>query len=443
MWKNLRRSYWLTQEFFKRHFGVILKTITVVLVLAIGLTLSIRYIPGPRPVTRIGLIGKYTTETLPLTLQAQLSSGLITMDEEGLPQPALASSWEVSEDGLTYTFILNPALTWHDGTPLASADLNYNFKDVQIEKGDGRITFKLKEPFAPFFYAVEKPVLKQGLYGVGEYRLGKCVVYASVVQSCPLVSDRDKKIYKFYPTENAAITAFKLGEVDYLENLSYLPTDISNEPRFSITPNTHYPRIAVLFLNNNDATLQSKPARQALAYAIRDKSFGHSRALSPVGSNSWAFNPLVKEYDYDPERAKSLFAQDIQDPAGVTLELKTTLQYLDVAETVADNWREVLGVGVNVKVVSTIGTDYQALLIDYASPADPDQYTTWHSTQPGNLTRYTNLKVDKLLEDGRRTQDRKLRREIYQDFQRFLLEDSPAIFLFNTNSYDLSRKPIF
>jgi peptide/nickel transport system substrate-binding protein len=159
--------------------------------------------------------------------------------------------------------------------------------------------------------------------------------------------------------------------------------------------------------------------------------------------DSWVHNENVKTYEYDLEHAKSLLALDIQDIAELKLDLKTTLQYLEVAEEIATNWRDGLGIKVDVKVVPGITNDYQILLADYAPPLDPDQYGIWHSTQKTNFTRFTNLKVDKLLEDGRRTLDKKLRTEIYEDFQRFLLEDSPAVFLFETNTQTITRKSIF
>jgi peptide/nickel transport system substrate-binding protein len=93
-------------------------------------------------------------------------------------------------------------------------------------------------------------------------------------------------------------------------------------------------------------------------------------------------------------------------------------------------------------VVSSVTSDYQILLADFTPPIDPDQYSIWHSTQNTNFTHFSNLKIDKLLEDGRRTSDQKLRKEIYQDFQRFLLEDCPAVFLFKSNSYSISRKTL-
>lgn len=443
MFKQLRRTYWLTTEFLSRHVTLMWQTALIVLLLS-GVTVFLsRVVETPRPTTRIGLVGKYTPETLPQNIQVKLSTGLVSIENSGEAKPALASSWKVSDDGRTYEFTLDTEKTWNDGTHIKGSDINYNFKDVRVDTTPNSVTFALPAPYTPFLSAVSKPIIKDGRYGVGEYHLTKSVVYSGVLQAVNLASSKQVLIYKFYPTESAALTAYRLGEIDKIENLSRVPENLASEPRNLITQNHELSRTAVLFLNNNDQLLQSKSVRQALAYAIKDKSFGHPRAISPIASSSWAFNPLVKDYAFDESRAKTLFGQDVKDPSGVTIELKTTLQYLDVADIIATDWQAVLGIKVNVKVVTTLTSDYQVLLADYAPPTDPDQYTTWHSTQGTNYTHYTNLKVDKLLEDGRRTADLKLRRDIYQDFQRFLLEDSPAIFLFETTSFDLSRKPLF
>jgi len=326
---------------------------------------------------------------------------------------------------------------------LTPDDITYNFKDVEIGRGDNTITYRLKEPFSPFFSAVARPILKKNKLGTGEFRMVKSVISSGVLQSLTLESETKRLVYKFYPTETSSLTAYKLGEVDQLEGLSFISDSLSQDTTNILTEsNSSTNQQSVLFFNNNDAVLTSKSARQALSYAIQDKTFGKERSISPIDKSSWAYNSLVKTYDYDPEKAKSLFAQDIQDPGSQTLELKTMLQYLDIAESIATSWRETLGVKVDVKVVSSITSDYQILLTDFTLPIDPDQYTIWHSTQSTNFTHFSNLKIDKLLEDGRRTSDQKLRKEIYQDFQRFLLEDCPAVFLFKSSTYSLSRKSL-
>ena len=70
---------------------------------------------------------------------------------------------------------------------------------------------------------------------------------------------------------------------------------------------------------------------------------------------------------------------------------------------------------------------------------DPDQYTLWHSGQMNNITNYKNLRIDKLLEDGRQTVDIQSRIKIYADFQKYLLDDAPATFLYFPDIYTVTR----
>lgn len=444
MFKTLRRYYWVTKGFLARHLKIIVRTILLALSLVLIYFLFARYIPSPKHTTRIGRVGKYSLETFPADLQAMLSQGLVSVGSNGKVSPGLAKGWEVSDEGKVYTFTLDDTITWHDGTSLTPADITYNFKDVESTLGENTITYHLKEPFSPFFSVLSRPILKKNKIGTKDFRLIKTQVAGGVLYSITMENSQDRNIYKFYPTEASALTAYKLGEIDKIDHLSLIPNSITQDNTTVVSEDDSISnQQGILFFNNNDTVLTSKSARQALAYAIKDKTWGKERSLSPIDRSSWGYNNLVKSYDYDESRAKTLFGQDIKDPSSIKLELKTMLQYLDIAESIASSWRETLGVQVDVKVVSSITSDYQIILADFSPPLDPDQYSIWHSTQATNFTHFSNLKVDKLLEDGRRTSDLKLRKEIYQDFQRFLLEDCPAVFLFKSNSYTLSRKPLF
>ncbi len=76
-------------------------------------------------------------------------------------------------------------------------------------------------------------------------------------------------------------------------------------------------------------------------------------------------------------------------------------------------------------------------------PKDPDQYSLWHSTQmQTNITKYKNVKIDKLLEDARTTSDENKRKELYFDFQKFLMEDAPATFIYHPYRYQVNYKNI-
>ena len=82
------------------------------------------------------------------------------------------------------------------------------------------------------------------------------------------------------------------------------------------------------------------------------------------------------------------------------------------------------------------------LLAFWKLPADPDQYFFWHSTQVkgGNITGLKNVRIDKLLEDGRKTLNPADRKKEYVDFQKILADELPAAFLYYPYSYTVERK---
>ena len=104
---------------------------------------------------------------------------------------------------------------------------------------------------------------------------------------------------------------------------------------------------------------------------------------------------------------------------------------------------EKIGAAVNVIVVdpSVIQNEYirprqyEALLFGQILGADPDPFAFWHSSRkkdPGlNLALYNNQKADKILEDARQSLDLEFRQQKYVDFQKLLLEDMPAVFLYS------------
>ena len=114
-------------------------------------------------------------------------------------------------------------------------------------------------------------------------------------------------------------------------------------------------------------------------------------------------------------------------------------QELQLARLVQSNWQK-LGIKTKISTVESKPTNFQIFIGDFNLPRDPDEYTLWHSDQQNNITNYKNLRIDKLLEDGRQTVDISARRKIYQDLQKYMLDDPPATFLYFPYVYDISRK---
>jgi peptide/nickel transport system substrate-binding protein len=136
-----------------------------------------------------------------------------------------------------------------------------------------------------------------------------------------------------------------------------------------------------------------------------------------------------------PDKTSSL-SGEIKPPTHLTIQ--TMKQYLPAAQAIAAAWKK-LGINTSIQTVEGIPDSFQIYIGNFTIPQDPDQYTLWHSEGPDNITHYKNLRIDELLEDGRRTVNDKQRQQIYNDFQKFLLEDSPAVFLYYPDEYTISR----
>lgn len=417
----------------------------------------------------IGYIGEYNLFNLPKEIKEQLSVGLTKIEPDGSVKPLLAERWVVEEEGKRYRFLVKKKVTWQDGKELVPEDIHYNFSDVETIYTPGDVVFKLPDLFSPFPSVVSEPIFRQGiekhwlfftrptLIGIGEY---KVVDYEQVGQKLKelTIDGPDKRfIYRFYLTEGDALAAFKKGEIDTLADLVSVDS-VANWPTINITKNLATNTYLAVFFNTDDPLLP-KNVRQAFAYAIDvDETV---RATSPINPVSWAYLDGGKVYRKDMERAVERLLDGI--PAQpLHLELTTTALFITEAEQYRQNWEDLgkqaveacmakkdadqalcqnLAITINLKVSNFPDTsNFQLLLIGQEIPSDPDQYFLWHSGQTTNFTRYKNTRVDSLLEKGRQTLDQVERKAIYQEFQQFLQEDPPAIFVRHLNRYTIERK---
>jgi len=209
-------------------------------------------------------VGRFTLTNLPLDIQNRLSLGLTALAPDGTATPSLALRWEVSPDGKVYTFFLDPQISWHNHTSLQSPPLAYSIPDVTVTYPDSAtVKFELQQPFAPFPTVVSQPLFYQPKklplnltqlfrrrypLGVGEYRFQKAKFQGQYVSQILIESDQETRRYTFYPSEDAAITGFKLGEVDILEDIAD-PKALKNWANLVITPQVHFNRHVSLFFN--------------------------------------------------------------------------------------------------------------------------------------------------------------------------------------------------
>ncbi|HRN70225.1 MAG TPA: hypothetical protein PLS49_03485, partial [Candidatus Woesebacteria bacterium] len=148
-----------------------------------------------------------------------------------------------------------------------------------------------------------------------------------------------------------------------------------------------------------------------------------------------------KRFQYNPNTSSRIIERYTESSSAANLRISTYYDYLSLADKVKDNL-SAAGLHIDVEVLTgNLPNNFTLLLAQMTLSKDPDQYFFWHSTQKGtNITSYKNVRVDKALEDGRATFNLENRKEIYTDFQRVLVEDMPAYFLYYPYSYTIKRK---
>ncbi len=468
--KFLRKTYWYASAYASKHGWLIIAAI-----LAGGILFSVFYrvfvmVSQLKRTQYIGEVGVVTLATLPREIQSKLSDGLTTVEENGDVLPLLADRWIVEDDGKTYRFLLKKGILWQDGRELTPKDVVYNFSDTQIIATDHEVIFKLKEPFVPFPSVVSQPLFREvkkrrllmftetHIVGTGSYKFMRMRQEGGRIIELEIESPNERLVYRFYATESQAILAYKKGEIDHVNNLTHIDA-LDVWKRTKITPTLRKDKYVAIFFNLNNPMFE-KTVRQALNYAI-PKVVGEERAETPIDPRSWAYNKTVKEYQYDKEKAVALLLRSVPKQK-LSIELATVANFQHDAEEVKTLWEDLgksavqacsqskevqqksdcpnLDISVQLRIQNLPDiTNFQTMLIAQQVPKDPDQYFLWHSTQQTNFMGYKNPHVDKLLEDGRKTLDQKERRSSYLDFQQYLVEDSPAIFLRHLTLYTIDR----
>lgn len=441
--RRLRYTVWFTRELFHKY------SISLGIGLSLGLAVAImvwKFIPFVShewftPIIRIGVVGEYSPTTLPLFIQKQLSLGLTQVGENGLPGRGLASSWEIQDFGKTYVFTLRDDYVWHGADLVKAKDVNYNIKNVTFTPlGDTTLKATLGDSYSPFLTLVAKPIVTVGLRGFGPYKVSALKLKGEMVQRLRLqpTLEQDASLieYRFYKTETQALLAYQLGDIDELHELSNVQ-NVINFPNTLVTQHETYDQIVGLYFNLKNPIFADKSVRQGLWLALPPAT--REPVRSPLHKGSWAYDDVGKKYDSNEALAKKLLmGSSIASPGG-TLTISTFSYLEDTAQVIAATWTR-FGIPTSVKVENVVPTDFEMFLTTASVPIDPDQYPYWHSTQPTNITHYANVKIDKLLEDGRKELDIEKRKKIYADFQRYLMEDAPVIFLYYPTLYSVQRK---
>ncbi|MFA5770343.1 MAG: ABC transporter substrate-binding protein [Patescibacteria group bacterium] len=448
--KNFRYYYWLFLEFIKKYSRLILMSFFIGFISLIGFLSVSPYLKSIfNKQEIIGLVGSYDFTNLPDEIMTKVSNGLITINEKGEIIPVLANSWEVKDEGKQYRFYLKNNLLWNDDKKFTASDINYQFSDVKIKVVDKNVLdFYLNKPLGIFPTYLSKPLIRPPLIGIaGFYKLGKYKIISGSLVELTLVPNTKNLVtvkYKFYSNESDLVTAYKKGEINKMTLTKKSVADtFVNWKNSQIVKSVDYGRLLTLFFNNKEKNFSNKDIKDAFSMMINYQKLAESGEIArgPIPPISWAYNSNLKTNSYDIDTATKIVEKDIEATESAQLNLLTSYDYYDAADSIAGEI-EKTGLKVDISMISYDHPDnFDLLLVFWKVPQDPDQYYFWHSTQKeGNIGNYANVKIDKLLEDGRATINIEERSKIYQEFQKIIQDDPPALFLYYPYVYTIERK---
>lgn len=406
---------------------------------------------------------------------ANIYEGLVRIDAEGAVRPALAASWTISPDGLTYTFHLRTGVSFHDGAPFDCAVVKFSYEramapdSTNAQKGlfepiasvacpdPATAVVTLKHPTASFLFGMgwgdavmlsPNSVANDRTHpvGTGPFRFVDWVKgdhidlerFPGYWGPAPKLA---KVTFRFISDPSAAAASVLAGDIDAFpsfpapEVLDRLRAD----PRFAVVVGTTEGK-TILALNNARKPFDDVRVRRALAMAIDRKGLiegAMSGYGQVIGSHYVPTDPgyvdLVAKYPYDPGAAKKLLAE-----AGVTPG--TTIEITLPPPAYARRSGELIAayleqVGLQAKLVPVEwaqwleGTfrnaDYDATIVAHVEPRDLDIFARDKYYFNYRSATYRSLYAQYLAatDPARQT-------ELVGALQRQLAEDEPVVFLF-------------
>ncbi|WP_425292688.1 ABC transporter substrate-binding protein [Agrobacterium larrymoorei] len=404
--------------------------------------------------------------------------GLTTIDKDGKVQPQLAASWNVSEDGKSYTFHLQQGVKFHDGEAFNSAVAKAS---LERARGDGSVNpqkrffasidtietpdantllLKLKQPAGSLLYWLGWPASvmvgtksaennKTTPIGTGPFKFVSWAKGDKVeLTRNPDYWNKDanvaleKATFRFITDPQAQAAALKAGDVDAFPEFGApeLMSSFDGDSRLgTAVGNTELKVVAGM--NNARKPFDDKRVRRALMKAV-DRSMVIEGAWSgfgtPIGShytpNDRGYIDTTGVLPYDAEKAKALLAE-AGYPNGFTFTMKAPqMAYAQRTSQILQAMFAEIGVTMNIKTtefpakwVSEVlkGADYDMTIVAHAEPMDIDIY----SRDPYYFN-YRNPTFNEIVRNVELTSDTVVQDKLYGDAQRVLADDAPALFLF-------------
>jgi ABC-type transport system substrate-binding protein len=420
---------------------------------------------------------------------------LTVIDEEGETQPNLATDWDISEDGLTYTIQLQEGVQFHDGTPFDADAVVFTFERLLDEEvqvpirapfepiesitavDDHTVEFQLSEPFPPLISALSFGVsaiispesveehgntyteyvhpIGTGPYTFADYAEGERFRVERFDDYWGELPYYGEVVFSIVPESATRVSAVRAGDVDMI----ILPP-VSDIPALEDDPDVEVlmaPGNRTIFIAINNLLVDDPLVRQAFNYAVDKEAiidsvlFGAAEIVdAPMDESLWGYCPGGDPYPYDPDRARELLEEAGATDLSVDMIAPTGryIQDSEVAEAIAGFLTDV---GVDVSGPDTMDwpsyvetittpvdeTDIELHLLGWA-PSYMDSFQhmlIFQSDQhpPAGLATagYDNPEMDEILAQAATEPDEDARQDLYCQASELAWEDAPWIYLYS------------
>lgn len=485
----------------------------------------------------------FCSEGSPEGFNPQFFTTGITMDASAVPMfnrlvefelgttnivPALAESWDISADGLTYTFKLRKGVKFHSNarfkptrdfnaddvlfTYNRMADPNHPFHKVtpgqtfayfedmgiakivdKLEKVDDyTLRFRLKHPEAPFLadmamdfmsihsaeYAdkmkaagtpdvIDREPIATGAFQFVSYQKDAIIRYKAFDQYWGGRPKIDNLVYAITPDASVRYAKLKAGECHVMALPK--PADVAlmkNDPNIKLLSQEGL-NVGYIGFNVEKKPFDNKLVRQALSMAVDKQAILKSVyqgagqvAKNPIPPTLWSYNDKIKDYPYDPAKAKELLAK-----AGYPNGAEVDLWYLPVtrpynqdgkrmAELVQADWAKI---GMKTKLTtyewgeyrkrSKVGEQHAMMYGWNGDNGDPDNFFVpllgcEAVKGGGNVTRWCNKEYEDLVQKAKGTTNKAERAKFYEKAQEIVHEEAPWIPIAHSLRYTPVRKEV-
>ncbi len=403
-------------------------------------------------------------------------------------EPALAESWTISADNLTWTFVLRQGVKFHNGREFVADDVVFSFERIIAEGLNGwrfgsvesvtavddytvDVTLTVPSPNLLVSVAgfkgmaiVAKETVEDGTIatnpvGTGPFRFvsqspdGGIVLEANsdfwrAGEGLPIL---DGIRFVQIPDAGTKLTALRTGEVDWIDAVPPQDVDgLSSEAGITVgrVPGGDYHYFA---LNQNRPPFNDVRVRRAIATAINRTEIAEAAQFGAATANQTAIPASNGSWhlDYAPYQSADIAgAQALLDDAGVADLSIDFLVTSDFPETVTQAQviaAQLAPLGITVNIVDVdFGTwldmegngEFDAFMLSWIGNIDPDDfyYAQHHTGEWANFQGYSNPDVDALLDAARVETDSAARKALYDQAAAMIVDDASYIYLYNPDN---------